>query len=107
MRSIAAALTTAQKSASAEPYISAIVETRIGQAARLDFALLDATANTIARHDACVAGDGSPIRVRMDAGNVKYQRITTPHTGPYNGAWTTLTAGMGLHCAIAAFSTAA
>jgi len=102
MRSLSSELLAAQRAASTEPQVDVVVENSIAGIRRLDFAQLDATAQTIARHGVAVAGDGSVTRVRMDgAGNVKQQRVTTPATGPWT-TWSTLTAGVGTQVACAA-----
>jgi hypothetical protein len=100
MRSLSSALLTAQKSASAEPHVDVVVENRVGGVRRLDFALIDATAQAIAKHDAAAAGDGSVTRVRMESGAVKQQRVTNPAAGPWN-TWNNLATGMGAQIACA------
>ena len=104
MRTLPADLLAAQRSASAEPQIDVVVENSIGGMRRLDFALIDATANTIAKHDACVAGDGSVTRVRSDgAGGILRQRNTTPGSGSgYAASWATQASGKGNQIACAA-----
>ncbi len=105
MRAISAALLAAQKSASSEPYVDVIAQNIIGGVTRLDYTQLDATANPIAKHDVCVAGDGSVTRVRIDAGAVKAARTTTPGTGSSWNTWASLAAGMGTVIACAANGT--
>ena len=91
MRTLAAALTTAQQSATNEPRVDVTAENSIGALRRLDFEFLDATAQTIAKHDVCVPGDGSLVRVRSDgAGTIYYQRVATPASGPW-GTWVAFT----------------
>ncbi len=104
MRTLPADLLAAQRSASAEPQVDVIVENSIGGMRRLDFTQIDATANTIAKHDVCVAGDGSVTRVRSDnAGGILRQRNTTPGSGSgYAAAWTALATGKGNQIACAA-----
>jgi hypothetical protein len=102
VRTLSGTLTTAQQGASTEPYVEVKAENSVAGLRRLEYAILDQTAQTVASHDACVAGDGSVSRVRSDgAGNVMYQRLATPATGPY-GAWGSLGAGKGNVVAIAA-----
>ena len=84
MRTLSAPLLTAQKSASAEPYVDVVVENSVLGVRRLDFAQLDATSHTIAKHDVAVAGDGSVTRVRIESGAVKQQRVSNPAAGPWN-----------------------
>lgn len=101
MRALPSDLLAAQRGASAEPIVDVAVENSIGGVRRLDFAQLDATAQTIGRHDAAVAGDGSVTRVRIEAGAVKQQRVTNPALGPWT-AWNNLTTGIGAQIACAA-----
>ncbi|HZS38479.1 MAG TPA: hypothetical protein VFF06_16705 [Polyangia bacterium] len=101
MRTLPAALTTAQRAASAEPYVDVVVENSAGGVRRLDFTQLDATAQAIARHDAAVAGDGSVTRVRIESGAVKQQRVANPASGPWT-SWNTLVSGIGTQAACAA-----
>lgn len=104
MRTLPADLLAAQRSASAEPQVDIFVENSMAGMRRLDFVQLDGTANTIAKHDACVAGDGSVTRVRSDgAGGILRQRNATPGSGAgYSGAWTTVATGKGNQIACAA-----
>ena len=104
MRTLSAALLAAQRAASREPYVAVVAENSIAGMRRLDFTLLNSTANTIGKHDVCVAGDGSVTRVRSDnAGNLLRQRNTTPGTGSgYAAACTTFAAGKGNQIACAA-----
>lgn len=105
MRSLSATLLAAQQGASREPYVDVAAENSLAGIRRLDFAQLDATANTIASHDAAVAGDGSLTRVRSDgAGNVLQQRVANPGAGPWN-AWNNIGAGKGNLVACAAKGT--
>lgn len=101
MRSISAALLAACKSLSAVPYITATAKNQIGAVRRHDFTTLDSTANASGDHDACVPADGSVIRVRMEGGNVRFQRVTTPATGPWT-AWSNLDTGRGVRVACSA-----
>ena len=101
MRSLSSALLAAQQSASAEPHVDVLVENSVRGIRRLDFAHLDATAHTIARHGAAVPGDASITRVRVESGAVKQQRVANPATGPWN-TWNNLATGMGAYVACAA-----
>jgi hypothetical protein len=104
MRTLAAALTTAQQSASAEPQVDVTCENSILGIRRRDYTTLDTTVFTTGKHDVCVAGDGSVTRVRSDgAGNILTQRNTTPTTGAgYAAAFTNRGAGKGNEIACAA-----
>ena len=104
MRTLSADLLAAQRGASTEPQVDVVVENSIGGMRRLDFAQLDATANTIARHGVCVAGDGSVTRVRSDnSGGILRQRNTAPGSGAgYAAAWTVQATGKGNQIACAA-----
>lgn len=104
MRSLSGTLATAQQGASTEPYVEVKAENSVSGLRRLEYTILDQTAQTIASHDACVAGDGSVTRVRSDgAGNILVQRLASPIVGPY-GAWTNIGAGKGNVVACAAKS---
>lgn len=107
MRSLPSALTTAQQQASGEPHVDVTVENSIAGIRRLDFAILDQTANTIARHDVCAAGDGSVTRVRNSgSGSIYAQRATTPASpAEYAGTWISLASGQGTLIACAARAT--
>jgi hypothetical protein len=96
MRTLSADLLAAQRSASSEPRVEVTVENLLGGMRRLDFTLLDNTAQTIARHGIAVAGDGSVTRARSDgAGTIMSQRVANPGAGPWN-SWSALTpAGKG------------
>lgn len=101
MRTLSSELLAAQRSASAEPLVNVVAENSIAGMRRLDFALLDNTAQTIAKHDVAVAGDGSVTRVRIESGVVKQQRVTNPAAGPWT-SWNSLSSGMGTQAACAA-----
>jgi|GEM_PF-1138685 len=102
MRTLSATLRAAQQGESTEPYVDVVAENSLAGIRRLDFVQLDATANTIASHDAAIAGDGSLTRVRSDgAGNVLQQRVANPGAGPWN-AWNNIGAGKGNLVACAA-----
>jgi hypothetical protein len=95
MRTLAAALTTAQQSATNEPRVAIVAENLVAALRRLDFVWLDTTAETIAKHDVCVAADNSVTRVRADgAGNLFQQRLTAPATGDWT-AWNAFGTGKG------------
>jgi hypothetical protein len=104
MRTLPADLLAAQRSASAEPQVDVVIENSMAGMRRLDVAQLDATANTIAKHDVCVAGDGSVTRVRSDgAGSILRQRNATPGIGSgYAAVWSSLASGKGNQIACAA-----
>jgi hypothetical protein len=101
MRTLSSELLAAQRSASAEPLVEVVVENSVGGLRRLEFTQLDSTAQTIAKHDVAVAGDGSVTRARVEAGAVKQQRVTNPGAGPWT-AWANLATGMGAQVACAA-----
>lgn len=103
MRSLHADLLAACKSTSATPVVTVTARNEIGAVRRHDFTTLDSTANASGAHDAAVAGDASVTRVRMDAGTVKQQRVTTPATGPWT-SWNNLETGRGTRLAICSHS---
>ena len=101
MRTLPSPLIAAQQSPSAEPHVDVVVENSVGGVRRLDFARIDSTSHTIAKHDAAVPADGSVTRVRIESGAVKQQRVSNPALGPWN-AWNNLSTGMGAQVACAA-----
>jgi hypothetical protein len=106
MRTLSADLLAAQRSASAEPRVDVVIENAIGGMRRVDFTLLDGTAQTIGKHGVAVAADGSVSRVRSDnAGNILQQRVAPPVPGIAWASWTTLASGKGNVVAIAARGT--
>ncbi len=104
MRTLSADLLAAQQSASAEPNVVVTVENSMAGLRRLEFALLDSTSQTIARHDVAVAPDGSVTRARIESGTVKQQRVTNPALGPWT-SWNSLTSSIGTQVACAARGT--
>ncbi|MBF6606795.1 MAG: hypothetical protein IVW53_14600 [Chloroflexi bacterium] len=104
MRTITPALLAAQKAASSQPYVDVVVENRISNIVRLDFSQLNNTANTITRHDAAAAADGSLTRVRIESGTVKASRSASPQSS-INSIWTNLQTGKGTQIACAAINT--
>lgn len=101
MRTLPSALLTAQKDLSREPYVPVVIENLIGAVRRLEFVQLYAGTEASGRHDVAVAGDGSVTRVRVEAGAVKQQRVTSPGAGPWS-AWNALVASAGANVACAA-----
>jgi hypothetical protein len=101
VRTLSSDLLAAQQRASTEPRVDVVVENSICGLRRLEFTQLDSTSQTIARHDAAVAGDGSLTRVRMESGAVKQQRVANPGAGPWS-SWSSLSTGMGTQVACTA-----
>ena len=81
MRSISAELDAAQRSASRDPEIAAVIRNDVECVRRLDFTTVNDTVNAVGNHDCAVTDDGTFHRVRMDAGTVKYQRIADRRPG--------------------------
>ena len=105
MRTLHADLTAAQKGDTADPVVQVVAENIRGGIRALDFALVDATAQTVASHGVAVAADGSMTRARSDgAGNVMQQRIADPIAGPWS-SWNNVGAGKGNLVAVAAKGT--
>ena len=104
MRTIGAPLTAAQKAATGAPYVTAVVQNNVEHVRRLDFATLNSTVNSTAKHDIAVAADNSITRVRMEGGIVKQQRVLEANAGtPANwDAWNTLVTPVGAQVACAA-----
>ena len=107
MRSISAALDAAQRQASRDPAISAVVRNDWEAVRRLDFSTLNDTVNTSGAHDVAVDGEGNVHRVRVDAGTIKHQKLTPAQqdTDANWDVWTDLVTGMGNKVAIAARGT--
>src|SRR5438477_230514 len=74
MRLLSAPLLAAQKSASAVPYLKAVVSDRIGGIRRLAWSRLYTGSEPDGYHAAALPGDGSLIRARPSGGRVYYQR---------------------------------
>jgi len=104
MRTISSVLAAAQKSASRDPAISAIIRNDWEAVRRLDFTLLNDTFNAVGSHDIAVDGQGNVHRVRMEANAVKYQKLT-PAQQPTDAnwdSWTDLVTAQGTKVAVAA-----
>ncbi len=97
MRTISAALTAAQKSASRDPAIAATVRNDIECVRRLDFTSLNTTFNAVGKHDIAVDDEGNVHRVRNDAGTIYHQKLTpAQQTTPSNwDSWTSMASGVG------------
>ncbi len=90
MRTLSPTLLAAQQSASAVPYLKAVISDRIGGIRRLAWARLYTGAEPHGYHAACMPGDGSLIRARVSGGHVYYQRVASPGPGSDFSAWTDL-----------------
>ena len=89
MRTLPAALTAAQKSASPLPYPKVDVLDRVAGITRLSWTRLYTGSEAENFHAAAMPGDGSLIRLRIDASNNLYrQRVTSPGPGSDFSTWT-------------------
>ena len=102
MRLISAPLLAAQKSASAVPYLKAVVSDRIGGIRRLAWSRLYTGSEPDGYHAAAMPGDDSLIRARTSGGRVYYQRATNPGAGSNFSAWTDLEAAAAAGAALCA-----
>ena len=88
MRRIPRALTAAQQSPSAEPYVRLLVSNRIAGVPRLRWTRLYTGLEEDYFHAATVPGDGSFLRARTTSGGQLYlQRVAGPGQGSDFGAW--------------------
>jgi len=91
MRTLTADLLAAQKKATAVPYVRVQIRERIGDVARLTWERLYSGEEVDRPHAATAPGDGSLVRVRVDAaGQLLVQRVATPGPGSDFGSWTAL-----------------
>jgi hypothetical protein len=102
LRSLPSALLAAQKSASAAPYLKAVVYDRIGGVRRLAFERLYTGSEPDGYHAAAMPADGSLIRSRVAGGRVYYQRVTAPDEGSAYSSWTDLAAAAATDTALCA-----
>lgn len=92
----------AQKSASAVPYLKAVVSDRIGGIRRLAWSRLYTGAEPDGYHAAALPSDGSLIRARVTGGRVYYQRVPNPGAGSNFSVWTDLDAAATADLALCA-----
>jgi hypothetical protein len=90
MRTLSPALLAAQRSASAVPFLQAVVSDRGGGIHRLAWTRLYTGAEPDGYHAACVPGDSSLVRARVTGGRLYYQRVAAPGPGSDFSAWTDL-----------------
>ena len=90
MRTLTSTLTAAGKSPARSPYVRVRVQRKIGAAGRLDWERIYTGVETEALTGLTQAGDGSILRIRVNAGNVEIQRTATPSAA---SAWSTWPAG--------------
>ncbi len=105
MRTLAAPLLAAQKSASAVPYLKAVVSDRIGGIRRLAWSRLYTGTEPDGYHAAAMPADGSLVRARVSGGRVYYQRVTNPGSGSGFSSWTDVDAAAGAGVALCADGT--
>src|SRR5436309_10447692 len=102
MRALTAPLLAAQRSASAVPYLKAVVSDRIGGIRRPAWSRLYTGSEPDGYHAAAMPGDGSLVRARVSGGRLYYQRVTSPGAGSNFGAWTDLEAAANAGVALCA-----
>src|SRR5690349_17194226 len=95
-RSLSSTLLAAVGAASRVPAVSCTIEDHLQH-----FAQYQTPGNADAWNDACVANDGSLVRVQVTRGgsgfvsNFQFQRITNPATASQWSSWTTFASGSG------------
>lgn len=91
VRSLNSALTTALNSSTRVPVLALTIEDHV-----LHYAPYQSSGGADAWNDACLAGDGSLVRVQVTRGgsgftsNFQVQRVTDPTQAPQWSAWSTL-----------------
>ena len=105
MRSLTPELLAAQRSASAVPYLKAVVSDRIGGIRRLAWSRLYTGSEADGYHAACMPSDGSLVRARVTGGRVYYQRVASPSAGSTFSTWTDLDAAANADVALCAEGT--
>ena len=97
MRALSATLEEAQQSASAAPYVRAEFEDYWGDRPRFRFTRYYDGSEPEGYVGACIAGDGSLVRIRYDsgAGQVYVSRVASPGPASDYSSWTALAWGGG------------
>lgn len=105
MRTLTAALTTAQQSASASPYVRVRAIRKIGGVGRLDWERLYTGAEPETSHAATQPADGSLVRIRQNvgAGSVSIQRIASPGPASDFATWGGIEGGAASAVAICSY----
>jgi hypothetical protein len=102
VRTLAAPLLAAQRSASAVPYLKVVVSDRIGGIRRLAFSRLYTGGEPEGYHAAAMPGEGSLLRARTSGGRVYYQRVAGPGGGSNFSVWTDIDAAANADVALCA-----
>ncbi len=89
MRSLTSTLLAEQKKASRAPYVKALFDDAWGDRPRARSTRFYTGAEPAGYVAACLAGDGSLVRARVEAGNVYVSRVATPGQGSTYSSWTT------------------
>lgn len=101
MRTLHSALLTAQKRASAVPYLEVQIVDKIGGVLRLGWQRLYSGSEPDNYHAATMPGDGSLVRCRVAGGLLYVQRVADPGPGSDFSAWTSITAAADAGVALA------
>jgi len=96
VRTLAAALTAAQRQPVRQPYIEVLIKDRHANIRRLRPNQWRNGAETIGPHAAAVPTDGSLNRFRIDGTTLYRQRVTTPTSGSDYSIWTSFRTGTRL-----------
>lgn len=102
MRSLPAALTTAQRAKSRRPYFPVTVKNRFAGTRRLLPDTWYTGSEAPGPHGAVCGSDGSLIRVRIDGTTLYRQRVTSPSSGSTYSSWTSIRSNTRL-CAVIAY----
>lgn len=90
MRTLSPALLSAQRSASALPYLRVLIRDRIAGVRRPVYERLYVGGEADSYHAAAMPADGSLLRARVSGGRLYYQRVAAPGPGSDFSAWTDL-----------------
>jgi len=94
LKSLTASLLSAQRSASAAPYVRARFADYDGYARRLRLVQHYAGSEPVNFHAACIAPDGSLVRARLDGTTLYVSRVAAPGPGSTFSSWTSLETGI-------------
>ncbi len=88
MRSLSATLLAAQKAASGVPYVRVRAIEKVANVNRLRYTKYYTGTEASNRAAVAVFGDGSLARMREDAGDIYWSRVTNPGPGSDYSSWT-------------------
>lgn len=94
MITLSGTLAAHQQSGSRRPFLSVTASNKRSNAHLLRWARWYTGAEADSPHAAAIAGDGSLLRARNDAGNLQISRVATPTSSSTYSSWTLLVAGL-------------